>query len=358
MAEKKEIVTYASLRNEIINRKFRPIYVLHGEESFFIDQLSELIVNNALTEDQQDFNLSIYYGNDADVNTVINTCKQYPAFSDLRVVVLREAQNVSKQPGHKNDLDLFKYYAESPMLTTILVICYKGDTMKSKPFLDALKEMPDLEAMKGKPSGVVFVSPKITRTNELHALIKNYVTSSGCNIDIKSISMIADFIGNDISRLFGELDKLRIIVGEQNTITPELIENNIGISKDYNNYELEDALRMRRADKAYRIIDYYEKNPQNNRIPPTLSMLFSFFTNVLIVRSSKDKSIAGLMAATGNKSEYRIKKFQDAASNYSTRACVNIISYLRECDVKSKGIGSRQDKFALLRELIYKILHS
>ena len=215
-----------------------------------------------------------------------------------------------------------------------------------------------MHCRQGKPGGVVFASPKITRASELHALIKNYVTSSSCNIDNKSISMIADFIGNDISRLFGELDKLQIIVGENNIITPELIEKNIGISKDYNNFELEDALRMRRAEKAYRIIDYYEKNPKNNSVARTLSMLFSFFSNVLIVRSSKDKSLAGLMAATGNKSEYRIKKFQEAASNYSTRACVNIISYLRECDVKSKGIGSRQDEFVLLRELIYKILHS
>lgn len=349
MAEKKETVTYAGLRNEIKNRKFRSIYVLNGDEPFFIDQLSELIVNTALNEDQRDFNLSIFYGNDADVNNVINTCKQYPAFSDYRVVLLREAQNVGKQPGRKNDMDLFQYYAEKPMPTTILIICYKGDTLKSKPFLEVLKN---------NKSGVVFASTKMKRASELQAFIKNYVSSLGCNIDIKSISMLADFIGNDIARLSSELDKLRIIVGDTNTITPELIEKNIGISKDYNNFELEDALVRRDALKAYRIIDYYEKNPKNNRVAPTLSLLFSFFSNVLIVRASKDKSPAGLMAATVNKSEYRIRKFQEAARNYSTRACVNIISYLRECDVKSKGIGSRQDEFVLLRELIYKILHS
>ena len=350
MAEKKDTLTYNSLRNEINKRKFRHIYVLNGEEPYFIDQLSEQIVNTALTEDQRDFNLTVFYGNDADIQNVINTCKQYPAFSDYRVVVLREAQNVGKQPGHKNDLDLFMHYALSPLKTTILIICFKGGTLKSKPFLDALK--------KDECDGVVFDSPKIKKQTELNSLIKNYVSSLGCNIDAKSISMLSDFIGNDIARLFGELDKLKILVADDNTITPELIEKNIGISKDYNNFELEDALISRNAFKAYRIIDYYGKNPKNNSVVQTVSMLFGFFSNVLIVRTNPDKSTNALMEATGNKSSFRIKKFQDASRNYSTRSCVNILRYLRECDVKSKGIGSRQDEMVLLRELIYKILHS
>lgn len=352
MAEKKVNATYVSLRNEILGGKFRNIYVLNGEEPYFIDQLSELIVNTALNETERDFNLSVFYGNEADVQNVINTCKQYPAFSKYRVVVLREAQNVAKQPGgHKDDLDMFQYYAQKPMEHTILVICYKGGTLKSKPFLDAMKNSNECD-------GVVLTSAKITRTNELHALIKNYVSSNGCTIDYKSISMLADFIGNDLARMYGELDKLRILVDDTHAITPELIERNIGISKDYNNFELEDALVSRNAVKAYRIVNYYEKNPKNNPIAPTISFLFGFFSNVLIVRSSKDQGREALMAATGNKSDFRIKKFQECARNYSTRACVNIISYLRECDVRSKGIGSRQDEFVLLRELVYKILHS
>ena len=166
-------------------------------------------------------------------------------------------------------------------------------------------------------------------------------------------------MGSDLSRLFGELDKLRILVGDSGKgITPELIEQNIGISKDYNNFELEDALRRRDAVKAYRIIDYFEKNPKNNPIQVTVGVLFSFFSNVLIVRATKDKSPAALMAATGTKSPWRLEKYSEAARNYSTQACVNIVSYLRECDVKSKGIGSRQGPYDLLRELIYKILHA
>ncbi|MBP3739415.1 MAG: DNA polymerase III subunit delta [Muribaculaceae bacterium] len=349
MAEKKDTATYVALRKEVQSRKFRPIYVLNGEEPYYIDQLSDLIVNTALTEDERDFNLSVYYGSDADVREVISTCKQYPAFSQYKVVVLREAQNVEKQVGHKNDLDLLEHYALKPQPSTILVVCYKGGTLKSKPFL---------EAMKKEATGVVMSSAKVRDGRDLQAVIANYATAMGCNIDAKSVVMLADFIGNDLARMFGELDKLKILVGEGNAITPELIERHVGISKDYNNFELEDALRTRDAVKAYRIVDYYEKNPKNNAVQPTVATIFSFFANVLLVRASRDQSDGALMTVTGAKSPYRIKKFKDAARNYSTRACVNIISYLRDCDVKSKGIGSRQDGYALLRELIYKILHS
>ena len=168
--------------------------------------------------------------------------------------------------------------------------------------------------------------------------------------------MLATNIGNDLSRLFGEIDKLSILVGPDKVITPELIEKNIGISKDYNYWELEDSLINRNAMKALRIVDYYERNPKNNPVVVTVGMLFSFFTAVLLVNTAKDRSPAGLMAATGTKSAFRVGKFEAAARQYSTRACVNIISALRQCDCRSKGIGSRQDAFKLLKELIHKIL--
>ena len=354
MAEKKASPTFFALRTEVQNRKFRPIYVLHGEESYYIDQLSELIVNTALTEDERDFNLEVFYGNDALVGDVINSCKQFPAFAQHRVVVLREAQLIVKQPGRKDELNLFMHYAQKPLASTILVICYKGGKISAKQFTD--------EAVKSHDSaptpGVVLESAKV-KDSGLPALIKTYCTDMGVAIDNKSMMMMAEFVGTDLSRLFGELDKLRILVeGNPQGITPELIERNIGISKDYNNFELEDALRRRDALKAYSIIDYFEKNPKNNPVQNTVGMLFSFFSNVLIVRATKDQSPSSLMAATGNKSSWRIEKFCAAARNFSTQACVNIITYLRECDVKSKGMGSHQDSYALLRELIYKILHA
>ncbi len=350
MPVKKEEVSYFSLRNEILSKKFHPIYVLQGDEPYYIDELSNLIVNQALSEDERDFNLTICYGMDVDIRNVISSCKQYPAMSQYQVVVLREAQNVGKANNKQNaaELNLLKFYAEKPLTSTILVICYKGGSVKSTEFLNAMK--------KGQ-SGVVFSSSKL-RDRDMPRVIHDYCQSIQVNIDEKSVSMLADFIGTDLSRMFGEIDKLKLLVGEAGRITPALIEENIGISKDYNNFELEDALIARNAVKAFKIVDYYKRNPKNNPVIVTISMIYGFFSNVLLVRTARDRSDEGLMAQVSSKSLFRVRKFKQAAQNYSTRSCVNIIGYLRECDVKSKGQGSRQDPYDLLHELVYKILHS
>ena len=348
MAVKRETVTFTALNKEIKDGKFKNIYVLQGEEPYYIDRLQQLIIDTALTEDQRDFNLSLFYGNTANVREVISECCQYPAFSQYKVVVVREAQLIPKQPGHKNDLDLFASYAEKPQPSTILVICYKETPFKSKPFLDALK---------ANKNGVVFESKKVREGRDLNALIVNYALSLDCNIDFKATSMLADHIGTDIARLFGELDKLAMLADDKN-ITPQLIEMNIGISKDFNNFELEDALARRDAAKAFRIVDYYEHNPKNNPLMICVAMLFSFFSSVLLAATARDKSLEGIMEVVGARNSWRVRKFIDATRVYNTRALVNIIGYLRECDTRSKGIGSRQDQYALLKELVYKILHA
>lgn len=348
MAVKRETVTFTALNKEIKSGKFRNIYVLQGEEPYYIDRLQQLIIETALTEDQRDFNLSLYYGNTANVREVISACKQYPAFSQYKVVVVREAQLIPKQPGHKNDLDLFLSYAEKPLPSTILVICHKEGSLKSKPFTDALK---------ATKSGIVFDSNKVREGRELEALIVNYANSLGSSIDNKATSMLADHIGTDIARLYSELDKLAMLASDNN-ITPLLIEQNIGISKDFNNFELEDALARRDAAKAFRIVDYFERNPKNNPSVVSVAMLFSFFSSVLLAATASDKSMEGIMAAAGTRSQWRARKFLDATRMYNTRSLVNIIGFLRECDTRSKGIGSRQDQYALLKELIYKILHA
>ncbi len=348
MAVKRETVTFAALQKEIKGGKFRNIYVLQGEEPYFIDRLQQLIIDTALTEDQRDFNLSVFYGNNANVREVISTCQQYPTFSDRKVVVVREAQLIPKQQGHKNDLDLFAAYAERPQPSTVLVICHKEGALKSKPFADALKSVK---------SGVTFDSNKVREGRDLDAMITSYANSLGCSIDNKATSMLADHIGTDVARLYSELDKLSILTDDKN-ITPLLIEQNIGISKDFNNFELEDALSRRDAAKAFRIVDYFEHNPKNNPTMVTVSMLFSFFSGVLLASTSRDKSPEGVMAVVGTRSQWRARKFIDTTRMYNTRSLVNIIGYLRQCDTHSKGIGSRQDQYALLKELIYKILHA
>ena len=348
MAVKRETVTFTALSKEIKSGKFRNIYVLQGEEPYYIDRLQQLIIDTALTEDQRDFNLTLFYGNNTNVRDVISTCCQYPAFSQYKVVVVREAQLIPKLPGHKDDFDIFASYAERPLASTILVICHKGATLKSKPFTDALKS---------NKSGVIFDSNKVKEGRDLEGLIVNYANSLECNIDHKATSMLADHIGTDIARLFSELDKLAMLT-DDNNITPELIERNIGISKDFNNFELEDALSRRDAEKAFRIVDYFERNPKNNPLVVSVAMLFSFFSNVLLAATARDKSPEGIMAVVGTRSQWRARKFIDAARIYDTRSLINIIAFLRECDTRSKGIGSRQDSYALLKELVYKILHA
>ena len=340
MPPKKEDITYFSLASEIKRKQFRPIYLLQGDEPYYIDKLSDLIVENALSEDEQAFNLTVCYGVDVEMRNVIAACKQYPAMSQYQVVVLREAQNIGKSGNkHTSEMNMLKFYAQKPLDSTILVVCYKGGSVKATEFLNE---------MKNSKTGVAFTSSKL-RDYEIPRVIKEYCKSINTNIEEKAVSMLAEFIGTDLSRLFGEIDKLKLLVDKDNNITAALIERNIGISKDYNYFELEDAIVNRNALKAFRIVDYYQKNPKNNPVIATISMLFPFFSNVLLVHTAKDKSDAGLMTQVGSKSMYRVRKFKDAARVYNTRACVNIISYLRDCDVKCKGQGSRQDPYELLK---------
>lgn len=341
MAVKKEIVSYTQICKDIDRGVFQPIYILMGEETFYIDKLEAKIVDKALTPDEKEFNLSIIYGSDADVKSVISECKRYPAMSKYQVIVLREAQNVK-------DIDTLKFYAQKPQPSTILVICNKHSNIKAPEFLRELKD---------KNSGVIFESKKLTE-NSIGPLITEYVTSKGGTIDDKPNFMLKDFVGTDLSRLYSEIDKLLVLLGNNKRITPEIIERNIGISKDFNNFELENALRTKNALKANQIINYFENNPKNNPTVLTVGLLFSFFSNLLIARTAKVKSEAGIMDQLETKSSYRARVFIDAMKFYSTAGCVNIIGYIREFDTKSKGIKSRQNEYQLLRELVYKILHS
>lgn len=352
MAAKKDSNTYLSLLSDIKSKKFAPIYVLHGEEGYYIDKLEQAIVENALQPHEVDFNLNVVYGIDiSDMRNVISMCRQYPAMAKYQVVVIREAQNVGKMnnKGNANELNILKHYAEQPMMSTILVVCNKNGAIAGKELVDTVKK---------NKTGIIFRSDKLREGRPMEMAAMEYIKSLGCSIDDKSLSMLASNVGNDISRLYTEIDKLTILVDANKRITPELIERNIGISKDYNNFELQEALAHRNAKKAFEIINYYEKNPKNNPTIVTVSMIFSFFSKLLLFRATKDRSQEGLMAAVGTTSTFRVKKFAEAAQFYSTASCVNIITYIRQCDSRSKGIKSRQDANALLRELIYKILHS
>ena len=340
MAVKKNDATYGSLVNELKRGVFRPIYLLMGEEAFYIDDLEKRITDAALSEDERDFNLTVTYGVDIDARELVAQCRRYPVMAERQVVVLREAQNVASP-------DAFKFYAERPTPTTVLVICCKGGNFKSAE---------TIKTIRAGGEGVVMESRRLTEANA-GRVIEEFAHDHGLRIDPKAVAMMRDYVGVDVSRLAGEMGKLVILLNVGDTITPEMIEQNIGISKDYNNFELEAAIRSRNALKAFKIVDYFAKNPKKNPSVTTVGLLFSFFSTLLLAHTARDKSESGIMEQIETKSPYRARSIIDATRNFSTAQCVNAIAHLRQFDRKVKGIASRQNEYELLRELIFNILY-
>lgn len=334
-------LTYTSIMKELKERHFRPIYYLMGEESYYIDQITDFLLDNVLSEVEKDFNLDVLYGSDVDANTIINTARRYPMMSEYRLVVVKEAQVVK---GMEN----LSIYLQKPLNSTILVICHKNGT------LDKRKKL----ASEISKVGVLFESKKL-KDYQLPQFINNYVMQKGLTMDPKAAEMMADFVGTDLSRMTGELDKLVITQPEgQTRITPEQIEKNIGISKDYNNIELRNAIIHKDVYKANQIIKYFEDNPKSNPIQMTLAYLFSFFSNLMLAYYAPEKTENGVASFLGLKSPWQAKEYIIAMGKYSGIKTMNIIHEIRYTDAKSKGVGNPSiESGDLLKELIFKILH-
>ena len=340
MAKKITKLEFDDILAEVKKGVYRPIYFLYGAEGYYIDQLEEAITDAVLTEDQRDFNYYLYYGADVDVRQMMSMCKRDPMMAERQVVVLREAQNAKA-----TDLDLLKFYAERPLDTTVLIVCMKGET-KGKECIDEVKKNPD---------NCIYESKSVSEWN-LPKVLRSYVESVGNKIDEKSIQMLIDSVGSDLTRLFGEVNKLKLILGPGRTITPEIVERNIGISKDDNSFELEDAFLTRNDTKICKIINYYEKNKAPVQMVFT-PWVYSVFWKLLMIRTSRDKSDDTLLKRTEERSDYRLRKLKEGAARYSTVECVKAISVIREFDTMSKGIGSRQNPYDLMRDMAYKITH-
>lgn len=338
---KNDGLSCAQICNAAKKKNFAPVYILMGEESYYIDHIESVIAENALTEDEKDFNMSVFYGLDTDIRNVISTCKRYPVMSQYQLVIVKEAQMMS-------DLDLLQHYIDKPLKSTILVVCNKNGSLKAPETMKIAKTSDNV---------VIYESNKITERN-IGSIILDYVDEKKLKIPPKSVAMLRDFIGTDVSRLFGEIDKLSLILPSNSEITPEVIERNIGISKDYNNFELENAISVRDAQKALQIIDYFKKNPRSNPLVLTTGTLFSFFANLLLMHTSRDKTDMGYMKQIETKSSFRVGKLKGCLRMYSAASCFACIGYIREFDTKSKGIGSRQNEQDLFEELILKILRS
>ncbi|MEA4982756.1 MAG: DNA polymerase III subunit delta [Paludibacter sp.] len=327
------------LRN-LQNKNFAPVYLLMGEESYYIDLISDYIQHHVLDENQREFDQTVMYGKDTDITTIINTAKRFPMLSPYQVVIVKEAQNIK-------DLDKLQFYLNNVSKSTILVLCYKYGTVDGrKKWVNELKKI-----------GVIYESKKL-RDYEMSSWISQYAKSKQLVIDEKAMVMLTDFLGTDLNKVANELDKLCITmpVGS-NRITPELIEKNIGISKDFNVFELQDALINRNVMKANQIIRYFADNKKSNPLQVILAQLFNFFSNLMIFHYLPSKTAEA--AAT----EFKIhpfiaRNYLKAAQSFNAWKTMNIITYIRETDARSKGIDNvSADEGDLLKELIFKILH-
>ncbi len=337
----KQDITCDDILRELHAKQYRPIYYLMGEESYYIDVISDYIMNNVLTDTEKEFNLTVVYGADVDIATVINAAKRYPMMSEHQVVIVKEAQTIK-------NMDELSFYLQKPLRSTILVMCHKHGV------LDRRKKL----AAEIEKAGILFESKKL-KEGQLPGFITSYMKRKGVDVEPKATSMLADFVGTDLSRLTGELEKLIITLPKgQTRITPEQIERNIGISKDYNNFELRSALIERNVLKANQIINYFEKNPKTNPLQMTLSLLFGFYSNLMLAYYAPEKSEQGIASFLGLKSPWQAREYQTAMKRYSGVKTMQIIGEIRYTDARSKGVGnSSLTDYDLLRELIFKILH-
>lgn len=335
------MVTYEDIVKDVRNRKFCPIYLLMGEEDYYIDKVSDYIVDTVLDDNEKEFNLTVMYGLDTDMASIVNNAKRYPMMSEYQVVLVKEAQNI-------RSWDDLSYYLQKPLNSTVLILCYKHGTIDRRK-----KIVAEIEKV-----GVVFESKKL-KEGQLPGFIMAYMKRKKVEMEQKAAEMMADFVGNDLNRMAGEFDKLIITLPKgRNRITPEDIERNIGVSKDYNNYELKNALIEKDVAKANRIVKYFNDNPKNNPLQPTLAVLFNYFSNLMVSYYSPEKSENGVASYLGLKSQWQAKEYMAGMRVYTGVKVMNIISEIRRCDARSKGIGnSSVSPGDLLKELVFFILH-
>jgi DNA polymerase-3 subunit delta len=334
-------LSFDEIKRNVLQKNFAPVYLFQGEEDYFIDQLTDALMENVLTESERDFNQTLLYGSDTDVATIMNAARRFPMMAEKQLVVVREAQNLK-------NIDELSYYASNPLKSTVLVLNYKHGK------LDGRKKL----ASEINKTGVVFESKKLY-DNQIPAFINSYLQMKQVTIDGKSAQLLADYLGVNLNKLTGELEKLCISLPEtQRRITPELIERNIGISKDYNNFELQDALAMRDILKVNRIVNYFEANQKSNPLIVTMTVLFNFFSNLMVCHYEQDKSENGIKNALGLRFGFQVTSYLRAMKNYNAFKTMKIISLLRTYDAKSKGFGNPSvPPGELLRELTFKIMH-
>ncbi len=337
---KQDSLSYDQIVSDLRQKKYFPVYLLMGEEPYYIDVISDFIQNNVLNEGEKEFDQTIVYGKDVDISMVINAAKRYPMMAKHQVLIVKEAQLIKVW-------DDLVYYLQNPLKSTILVLCYKyGTPDKRKKWVQEIGKL-----------GIVYESSKL-RDYEIGSWITKYCKSKNVGIDEKAVAMLSEFLGTDLSKLVNELEKLVITKpADMPRITPELVERNIGISKDFNVFELQAALVGNNVMKANRIIRYFAENKKANPLVVVLSQLFKFFSDLMMYHYLPDKS-QGAVASELKINPYFVKDFQKAAQTFGAWKTMNIISLIRETDARYKGIDNPSaDEADIMKELIFKILH-
>ena len=330
--------TVQSILNEIKAGDIRPLYFLMGEEAFFIDQISTFIETSVLDETQRGFDQTVLYGKDTSVDAILSCAKRFPMLAARQVIVVKEAQNLSRT------IEDLLPYVKNPQHTTTLVICYKYKSIdKRKALYKALSK-----------AHVVFESKKIYDSN-IPSWISGELQKMNLKITPKASYLLSEFLGNDLAKISNELSKLQLVMGDNDLITPELIQINIGISKDFNNFELQKAIAQLDQKKAYQIVRYFSQNPNQHPMVLTVATLYSFFSKLMILHTVNDRNPKVLSRAIGV-NPYFLSDYTAAAKNFPMRRISSVFQTLRTIDVKSKGVGANLKPLDLYQELIFRIL--
>jgi DNA polymerase-3 subunit delta len=325
---------------DINSKNTKPIYFLMGEEAYYIDLISDYIENHILSEEEKGFNQMVLYGRDVSIEDIVANARRFPMMSEKQVIIVKEAQDLSRT------IENLVAYAENPQPSTVLVICYKYKT------IDKRKKLSKVIAN----TGCLFESSKLYENQVSEWIVAN-LRDKGYLIEPKAVQMLVEFLGTDLSKIDNELEKLTVILEKGATVTPVLIEDNIGISKDFNNFELRKAIGEKQFVKANQIANYFSQNPKSNPLVMTISLLNSFFTQLLMYHGLKDKGKINVSKAL-KISPFFVNEYQSAARNYPMRKVAQVIAGLRDADLKSKGVGANNLPHGdILKELLFKIMH-
>ena len=341
MAENKN-ATFDGIMRDLRAGKFAPIYYLMGDEPYYIDKITDYIAENVLRPEERDFNQTVMFGSDVSAGQVVDAAKRYPMMADRQVVIVKEAQSL-------RNTEPLEYYLQKPLASTVLVMCHKNGTIDRRKKLAAMVER----------TGVLFESKKM-RERDLPPFIENYLKAKGASIDPKSQQVIADSIGADLNRLVGELDKLLIALpADDRRVTPAVVERQIGVSKDFNAFELRDAIVNKNVFKANQIVKYFDENPKAGNIYSFIPMLFNYFQNLLVAFYCPQKGSPDALAKWLDlRSAWAAKDYMTGMRNFKATKVLQIIYKIREIDAKSKGLDNpNTPPEELMKELIFFILH-